>query len=132
MGNLGFRIGIEGFGGGVAKRPLLFAPALMSSRGAANTWLRLRSFDLPALVFSTDQNLSGRRAAASWRGGASVRMRAMMREAVLSDVRQVDHIVQHCASEWARTVAQMYWVVVGGVERGVGKRDGGRVILVDA
>ena len=28
-----------------------------------------------------------------------MRMRAMMREAVLSDVRQVDHIVQHCASE---------------------------------
>lgn len=70
-----------------------YAPALTSSRGAANAWLRLRSFDSPALVFSTDQNLFGRRAAASWTGGAPVRMKGVMREAVLSDVRQVGHIV---------------------------------------
>ena len=73
------------------------APALTSSRGAAHGWLRLRSFDSSALVFSTDQNLSGSRAAASWKGGASVRMRVVLREAVLSDVRQVGHIVYHCA-----------------------------------
>ncbi len=46
----------------------------------------------------------------------------VMQEAVLSDMRQVGHIVHHCAGEWARTAAQKYWGVVGGVERGVGKR----------
>ena len=54
-----------------------------------------------------------------------MRMRAVMWEAVLA-VRQVGHIVQHCASEWARTAAEKYWVVVSGVERGVGKRGCGR------
>lgn len=58
----------RGVGGGVAKRPLLYGPALTSSRSAANAWLRLRSFDSSALVFSTGQNFSRRRAAASWKG----------------------------------------------------------------
>ena len=64
MGNLGSRVGIKGLGEASLSARSFYAPALTSSRGAANTWLRLRSFDLPALVFSTDQNHSGRRAAA--------------------------------------------------------------------
>lgn len=99
MGNLGFRIGIGGLGEASPSACSFNAPVQTSSRSAANAWLRLRSFDLPVLVFSTDQNLSGRRAAASWRGGAPARMRAVMREAVLSGVRQVGHIVYHCAGE---------------------------------
>ena len=70
MGNLGLRIGIEGLGEASLSARSFCTPAQTSSRSAANAWLRLRSFDLPALVFSADQNLSGRRAAASWEGGA--------------------------------------------------------------
>lgn len=87
MGNLGFRIGVEGIGEASLSARSIYAPALTSSRGAANAWLRLRSFDSPALVFSTDQNLSGRRAAASWRCDAPVRMKGVVREAALSGVR---------------------------------------------
>ena len=97
VGNLGLRIGIEGLGEASLSARSFYAPALTSSRGAAHAWLRLRSFDLPALVFSTGQNLSGRRVAASWKGGASVRMRGGMREAVLSGVQQVGRIVYQCA-----------------------------------
>lgn len=100
VGNLRFRIGIEGVGGGVAKRPLLLFSGSNELPRRSHAWLWLRSFDSPALVFSADQNLSGRRAAASWRGGVPVRMKGVMREAVLSDVRQVGHIVHHCAGEW--------------------------------
>ena len=99
MGNPGCRIGIERLGEASLSARSFYAPALKSSCGAANAWLRLRSFDSPALVFSTDQNFSGRRAAASWKGNASARMRVVMREAVLSDVRQAGHIVHHCAGE---------------------------------
>ena len=48
-------------------------PNELPRRGHA--WLWLRSFDSPALVFSADQNLSERRAAASWRCDAPVRMK---------------------------------------------------------
>ena len=52
----------------------------------------------------------------------------VMREAVLSDVRQVGHIVHQCAGErGARTAAQKYRGVVSG-ERGDGKRGYGRVL----
>ena len=87
MGNLGFRIGIEGLGEASLSARSIYAPTLTSSCGAAHGWLRLRSFDSPALVFSADQNLSGRRATASWKGGAPVRTRAVLREAVPSGVR---------------------------------------------
>lgn len=95
----------------------IYAPALTSPRGAAHGWLRLRSFDSPALVFSTVQNLSGRRATASWKGGAPVRMRVVLREAVLSDVRQVGHIVYYCAGEWGADCGSK---VLGRCERGKG------------
>ena len=119
MGNLGFRIGIGGLGEASPSACFFNAPVQTSSRSAANAWLRLRSFDLPVLVFSTDQNLSGRRAAASWRGGAPARMRAVMREAVLSGVRQVGHIVYHCAGERGAGCGSK---VLGRCERGKGRR----------
>lgn len=88
---------------------------LTSSRGGANAWLRLRSFDSSALVFFTDQNLSGCRAAVSWKGGAPVWMKGAMREAALSDARQVGHIVHHCAGEWGADCSSK---VLGRCERG--------------
>lgn len=117
MGNLGFRIGIGGLGEASPSACSFNAPVLTSSRSAANAWLRLRSFDLPALVFSTDQNLSGRRAAPSWRGGAPVRMKGVMREAVLSGVQLVDRIVYHCAGERGADCGSK---VLGCCERGKG------------
>ena len=88
-------------------------PNELPRRGHA--WLWLRSFDSPALVFSADQNLSERRAAASWRCDAPVRMTGGMREAVLSGVRQAGHIVHHCASEWGADCGSK---VLGSCERG--------------
>lgn len=88
-------------------------PNELPRRGHA--WLWLRSFDSSALVFSTGQNLSGSRAAASWKCGAPVRMRAVLREAVLGDVRQVGHIVHHCAGEWGADCGSK---VLGRCERG--------------
>ena len=88
-------------------------PNELPRRGHA--WLWLRSFDSPALVFSADQNLSERRAAASWRCDAPVRMKGGMREAVLSGVRQAGHIVHHCASEWGADCGSK---VLGSCERG--------------
>ena len=117
MGNLGVRIGIEGLGEASLSARSFSAPALTRYRGAAHGWLWLRSFDSSALVFSTGQNLSGRRAAASWKGGAPVRMKGVMREAVLSDVRQVGHIVHHCAGEWGANCGSK---VLGRCERGKG------------
>lgn len=87
MDNLGFRIGIKGLGEASLSARSIYASALTSSRSAANALLQLRSFDLPALAFSMDQNLSGRRATSSWKGGTPVRMKGVMREAVLSDVQ---------------------------------------------
>ena len=52
-----------------------------------------------------------------------------MREAVLSDVRQIGHIVHHCAGERGADCGQKYWGVVSGVERGVGKRGCGRGLV---
>ena len=115
MGDLVFRIGVEGLGEASLSARSFYAPALTSSRGAANAWLRLRSFDLPALVFCTDQNLSGHRAAASWRCDAPVRMKEVMGEAVLSDVRQAGHIVHHCAGERGADCGSK---VLGRCERG--------------
>lgn len=101
----------------------IYAPALMSSRGTAHAWLRLRSFDLPALVFSTDQNLSGRRATVLWKGGAPVRMRVVLREAVLSDLRQEGHIVHQCAGERSADCGS---IVLGRCGRGgKGRRQAG-------
>ena len=99
MGNLGVRIGIEGLGEASLSARSFSAPALTRYRGAAHGWLWLRSFDSLALVFFTGQNLSGRRAAASWRCGPPVLMKGVMREAVLSDVRQPGYIVHHCAGD---------------------------------
>ena len=44
-------------------------------------------------------------------------MRVVLREAVLSDVRQAGHIVHHCAGEW---VADCGSKVLGCCERGNG------------
>lgn len=62
-----------------------------------------------------DQNFSGHRAAASWRCDAPVRMKEVMREAVLSDVRQAGHIVHHCAGERGADCGSK---VLGRCERG--------------
>ena len=115
MGNIGLRIGIEGLGEASLSARSFCTLAQTSSRSAANIWLRLRSFDSSALVFSTGQNLSGSRAAASWKCGAPVRMRAVLREAVLGDVRQVGHIVHHCAGEWGADCGSK---ILGRCERG--------------
>lgn len=48
-------------------------------------------------------------------GNASVRMRVVRREAVLSDVRQVGHIVYHCAGERGADCGSK---VLGRCERG--------------
>lgn len=77
MDNFGFRIGIKGLGEASLSARSIYSPALTSSRGAANAWLRLRSFDSLPLVFSMDHNLSGRRAAALWKGGTPVRMKGL-------------------------------------------------------
>ena len=46
-----------------------------------------------------------------------MRMKGVMREAVLSDVRQVGHIVHHCAGEWGANCGSK---VLGRCERGKG------------
>lgn len=48
-------MGIEGVGEASLSARSFCTPDQTSSRGAANAWLRLRSFDSPALVFSADQ-----------------------------------------------------------------------------
>lgn len=100
MGNLGLRIGIEGLGEASLSARSFYAPALTGSRGAANAWLRLRSFDSPALVFSADQNLFGAQGGRLMEGRCAGADEGGLREAVLSDVRQIGHIVHHCAGEW--------------------------------
>lgn len=113
------RIRDRGSGGGVAKRPFLLYPGLNELPQRGQCLAEAAEFRFAGVGFLYGPESLRAQGGSLMEGRCAGADEGDMREAALSDVRQVGHIVYHCAGERGADCGSK---VLGRCGRGKGRR----------